>query len=52
LGGSHFLEEPLVPVFGAGFKNRPHSLLMAFLVLGTEPVFRISEKIWLGGFQH
>jgi hypothetical protein len=51
LGGSPFLEEPLVPVFGAGFKNHP-SLLMAFLVLGTDPVFRISEKIWLGGFQH
>jgi hypothetical protein len=27
-------------------------LLIAFLILRTDLVFQISEKIWLGGFQH
>jgi hypothetical protein len=51
LGGSHFCKNRWFQLLGQVSRIAP-VLLIAFLILRTDPVFRISEKNWLGGFQH
>jgi hypothetical protein len=54
LGGSHFLWEPSVPVFGAGSENRPGSSSSSFFNFPFRELPRFSEFnffFWLCDFQ-